>query len=71
MQCESEGGILADTQSPEAYNFARHHIEANPQTAKIVFNLFGGFSIFSQWANGWWVGASKVADGNWRWLNGK
>ena len=69
MQCESEGGILANTQNSEAYNFARHHIESNPKKAGIYFNIFGGFGAFIPWANGWFVGASK--HGSWRWLNGK
>ncbi len=69
MQCESEGGTLANTQSQEAYTFARHHIESNPVKANIAYGIFGEVTLFTPWANGWYVGASK--HGNWRWLNGK
>jgi len=69
MQCESEGGTLANTQSNEAYEFARQHIDKNPVKANIGFGFFGEVSIFTPWTHGWWVGARKGVD--FRWFDGQ
>ena len=66
-QCESEGGSLANTQNGDAYNFVRQHIESSPDEANVDF-IFGRVSPFTDWENGWFVGAQK--NGAWRWFNG-
>jgi len=73
MQCQAEGGSLANTQSNDIYQFVRQHIEKDPVKADLKWGPLGLHvyiePLFTPWANGWLVGAQKK--GSFKWLDGQ
>lgn len=70
-QCESEGAILANSQSDQVYQFLKQNIESNPTRASVhaVILPFIGRIWKTNWNNGWWIGASR--SGSFKWLDGQ